>query len=81
MCIPLIARTIAIDDGMAEIELLGGERVRANTALHPDLLPEQYVLIDRGLVVDVIDREQAESMAAFYTEIIDLWNEEDGASD
>ncbi|MGI8643972.1 MAG: HypC/HybG/HupF family hydrogenase formation chaperone [Thermomicrobiales bacterium] len=81
MCIPMIARTIAINDGMAEIELLGGERVRANTVLHPDLLPEQYVLIDRGLVVDVIDREQAESMATFYTEIIDLWNEEDAASD
>jgi len=77
MCIPLIAQVIAVADGMAELELVGGEQVRANVALHPDVRPSAYVLVDRGLVIEVIDAEQAERMVGFYNELADLWAEED----
>ncbi len=77
MCIPLIGQTISIDDGQAEIELVGGERVRAHTALFPDLGSGSYVLVDRGMVIEVIDEAQAESMLAFYADLNDLWDEQD----
>ena len=77
MCIPLIAQVLAVDDVMADLELLGGECVRANVTLHPTVGPGEYVLVDRGLVIEVIDAEEAQSMADFYNDLSDLWAEED----
>ena len=77
MCIPLIAHVISVAEEMAELELVGGERVRANVALYPAVEPGEYVLVDRGLVIEVIDAEQAERMVGFYKELAELWAEED----
>lgn len=54
MCIPLIARVVTAEVGIVEVELLEGEQVGANPALCPDAAPGQYVLLDRGLIVQVI---------------------------
>ena len=80
MCIPLIARVIEVADGMAEVELVGGKPARANVALHPDVAAGQYVLLDRGLVLEVIDAEQAESILAFYSDLEDMWAKEEARS-
>ena len=81
MCIPLIGQTVGIGEGQAEIELVGGERVRAHTALFPELETGSYVLIDRGMVIEVIDEAQAESMVAFYADLNTLWDEQDALAE
>ncbi len=69
MCLPLIARIIAVEAEYAEAELLEGERVRVSTALHPEVTVDQYVLLDRGMIIELIDADQVEEMLQFYTEL------------
>jgi hydrogenase expression/formation protein HypC len=77
MCLPLIARIIAVEGEHAEAELLEGERVRVSTALYPDVTVDQYVLLDRGMIIELIDADQVEEMLQFYTELTQMWEKED----
>jgi hydrogenase expression/formation protein HypC len=77
MCLPLIARIVAVQGELAEAELLEGERVRVSTALHPEVTVEQYVLLDRGMIIELIDADQVEEMLQFYTELTEMWAKED----
>ena len=77
MCLPLIARVLAVEGDHAVVELLDGKTVRANPGLQPDVSVDQYVLLDRGLIIEVIAVEQVEDMLAFYNELTQLWAEED----
>ncbi len=81
MCLPLIARILEIDRGMATVKLVGGEIVQVNTAPRPDTDAGQYVLIDRGMVIDVISAEEAQEMLSFYTDLGDMLAEEDARGD
>jgi hydrogenase maturation factor len=80
MCLPLIARVLTVEGDRATVELLEGERVRASTALHPDVTTGQHVLLDRGLIIEVIAAEQVATLIEFYSELTDLWAEEDARS-
>jgi len=77
MCLPLIARVVAIEDEYATVELLEGETVRASIAIQPDVAVGQYVLLDRGMIIEVIDANQVEEMLQFYTELTAMWETED----
>lgn len=77
MCLPLIARIIAVGGDYAEAELLEGERVRVSTALHPDVTIDQYVLLDRGMIIELIAADQVEEMLQFYAELTQMWEKED----
>jgi hydrogenase maturation factor len=37
----------------------------------------QYVLLDRGMIIEVIDADQVEEMLQFYTELTEMWEKED----
>lgn len=77
MCIPLIGRVLALDGERAQVELVGGEIVRVDPVLHPTVASGDHVLIDRGLIIEVIDAAQAESMLAFFRELEALWDAEE----
>lgn len=77
MCLPLIARIITVEGDYAEAELLEGERVRVSTALHPDVTANHYVLLDRGMIIELIDADQVEEMLQFYAELTRMWEKED----
>ena len=77
MCLPLIARIVAIEDEYATVELLEGETVRASMAIQPDVAVGQYVLLDRGMIIEVIGADQVEEMLQFYTELTAMWETED----
>lgn len=79
MCIPLVAQVLSVESDVAEIKLMEGERARANPALHPDVTAGQYVLVDRGLIVEVVEPEQVQDLLSFYTELGKLWDEEDAS--
>jgi len=76
MCLVLPARVVSRDDQSAEVELHDGQRVSAGTELTPDVQPGQYVLVDRGVVLRVIEPEEAEAILAIYTEMAELLEEE-----
>ncbi|CCF82592.1 (Ni-Fe)-hydrogenase assembly chaperone [Nitrolancea hollandica Lb] len=81
MCLPLIARILEIDRGMATVKLVGGEIVQVNTAPRPEADAGNYVLLDRGMVIDVISAEEAQEMLSFYTDLGDMLAEEDARGD
>lgn len=68
----LPARVVAVDGDEAEIELHGGQRVRVSTALQPEVQPGAFVLVDRGLVLEVIESAEAEAILSMYAEFGDL---------
>ncbi len=77
MCLPLIARVVAIADEYATVELLEGETVRVSTVIQPNVAVGQYVLLDRGMIIEVIDADQVEEMLQFYAELTAMWETED----
>ncbi|CAN5658210.1 hypothetical protein BH23CHL3_BH23CHL3_04320 [soil metagenome] len=77
MCIPLIARVRSINNTFAEAELVDGRIVQVNAGLQPDVQVGAHVLLDRGLIVEVIPADQVEEMLQFYTELTNLWSEQD----
>ncbi len=79
MCIPLIARVRAISKTVAEAELVDGRIVQVNAGLRPDVQVNQHVLLDRGLIVEIIESDQVQEMLDFYTELTNLWSGQDAA--
>lgn len=77
MCLPLIARVVTAEGDFATVALLEGETTRVSRALQPDVTEGQYVLLDRGLIIETIAVEQVQDMLAFYTELTQMWAEED----
>ncbi len=79
MCIPLIARIRSISNVVAEAELVDGRIVQANAGLQPDVQVGDHVLLDRGLIVEVIEPDQVEEMLQVYQMLTDVWSEQDAA--
>jgi len=50
-----------------------------NTTLTPDLKGGEYVLVDRGMSIEVISADQVQEMLQFYQELTDMWAVEDAA--
>jgi len=80
MCLPLIGKIAGIAEPVATVELIGGEMVRVSMMLHPEATLDSYVLIDRGLIIEVIAIEEAQKLLEFYSELENMWSEEDARS-
>lgn len=78
MCIPLIGKVLELDNDapLARVELTNGQVVLVNASLHPDVGVNEYVLLDRGLIVEVIDESEKESLMELYEELDNLWSGE-----
>ncbi len=79
MCIPLIARIRSVSKTAAQAELVDGRIVNVNTGLRPDVQVGAHVLLDRGLIVEVIEADQVEETLQVYQELTDMWAVEDAA--
>ena len=77
MCLILPSQVVAITADGVVVELADGHRAPASAALKPDLVVGDYVLVDRGLVVETIDAQEAEAILTMYREIGDLLEAED----
>ncbi len=77
MCLPLIGRVVAIEGELAQVELLDGKTVKVLRATQAGVAPGQNVLVDRGLIVEVVSVEEVEQMRAFYAELTGMWGGED----
>ena len=69
MCLVLPARVLAVDGAVAEVELHGGLVASVSLALLPDVQVGQYVMVDRGLVLEVIPPDEVAALLALYDEL------------
>ncbi len=58
MCIAIPGRVIELADGQAQVDVLGSRR-RAGTALCPDVQVGDYVLVNAGLIMEILDPGEA----------------------
>ncbi len=79
MCLPLVGRVVAIEGELAEVTLMDGKTVRAIRATEAGVVAGQHVLLDRGLIVEVVSAEEVEQMQAFFAELTGMWGGEDTA--
>ena len=77
MCLVLPSRVVAVLDKRVEVELADGQRAIVNAELKPDLNVGDYVLVDRGLVIETIAAEEAQAILQMYAEIGELLDAED----
>lgn len=61
----------------ATVDLISGGAVRVDTTLHLEETVDSYVLVDRGLIVEVIAHEKARQLIEFNTVLKNMWIEED----
>jgi len=80
MCLILPSRVVAVKADEVEVEQNDGQRALVSAALKPDLAVGDYVLVDRGLVVETIDADEAQAILTMYREIGDLLEAEDAVA-
>jgi len=69
MCLVLPATVISVDGDHAEVEQHGGQRATVNCSLRPNIAPGDFVLVDRGLIIEVIEPAEAAAILEMYAEI------------
>jgi hydrogenase assembly chaperone HypC/HupF len=73
MCQVLPSRVVAVQgEQEVEVELADGQRVSANCVLAPGLVVGDYVLVDRGMVIERLSEEEAHSITEVYREMAEL---------
>jgi hydrogenase expression/formation protein HypC len=73
MCQVLPSRVVAVlDETEVEVELADGQRVSASTVLAPGLEVGEYVLVDRGMVIERLSEEEAREIIEVYREMAEL---------
>ena len=77
MCLIVPSRVVGLTADGVEVELSDGQRTLVNGTLKPDLAVGDYVLVDRGLVVETLDADEAEAIINMYREIGQLLEAED----
>jgi len=79
MCLPLIAQVQSVTGSIAEIKLLEGQVTTVNTTLTPEVKDGEYVIVDRGMIIEIVSAEQVQEMLQFYQELTDMYAMEDVA--
>jgi hydrogenase expression/formation protein HypC len=76
MCIAIPGRVVELEDGQAQVDVLGSLR-KAGAALYPDVQPGDYVLINAGLIVEILPVDEALANLALLGELMALDEPED----
>ena len=68
MCLIVPAQVLAVEGERVRVDMLGVQST-VNAGLEPGVAVGQYVLVDRGLVVRIIEPEEAEAIMEIYAEM------------
>jgi len=71
VCQILPSRVIAVRESEADVELADGQRATVSTLVAPAVVGD-YVLVDRGFVVQTISADEAQTIIALYAEMNSL---------
>ena len=77
MCLMAPARVVSVDGTTCEVEV-GGKVDKASMMLEPDLKAGDWVLVNSGTVVRVLEEDQAAEMTRAFGIVYGL-TDEDGA--
>jgi hydrogenase expression/formation protein HypC len=69
VCLILPSRVIAVRESVADVELVGGQVTTASTLVTPGVSVGQYVLVDRGFIIQMISANEARAIVALYDEM------------
>lgn len=69
MCRSAVAIVHAVADGVAIVDLEGGERRRASTLLLPDVAPGDAVLIGLGTILGRVDPTDLDALRALEADL------------
>jgi hydrogenase assembly chaperone HypC/HupF len=80
MCLMAPARVVAIDGAMCTVDI-GGKHDQVSTMLEPDVQVGDWVLVNVGTIVRVLDEEQAAEMTRAFGIVYGLDGGEEPVSD
>ena len=72
MCLILPSRVIALRESVADVELSDGQLTTVSTLVTPEVSVGQYVLVDRGFIIQMISADEAQVILAMYDEMNSL---------
>lgn len=72
VCLILPSRVIAVREAEVEVELADGQRTNVSSLVAPSVAVGDYVLVDRGFIVQTIDADEAQAIIALYAEMSSL---------
>jgi hydrogenase expression/formation protein HypC len=76
MCIAIPGRVTGLEDRQAQVDVLGTPR-SAGIALYPDVRVGDYVLLNAGLIVEILDPDEALANLALLEELMALDEDRD----
>jgi len=79
MCLVLPARVLEVSGQTAEVELYGGMQATVSLVVQPGVAVGQYVMVDRGIVLSVIEPDEVAALLAMYDEMAQLLTDADAA--
>jgi hydrogenase expression/formation protein HypC len=68
----LPSRVIALRESVADVELADGQLTTVSTLVTPGVSVGQYVLVDRGFIIQAISADEAHTILALYEELSSL---------
>jgi len=77
MCVSIPGRVTAIEGHQAEIDVLGASR-KVSTLMEPDVKVGDYVLTSAGMIMSILDEDEAEASIALFQELMALDLDEEG---
>ena len=69
MCLILPSRVTALRGSVADVELADGQLTTVSTLVAPGVSVGQYVLVDRGFIIQAISADEAQAILALYDEM------------
>ncbi len=70
MCLAIPAKIIKINKNIAEIESLGVKK-EIDISLVPDVKKGDFVIVHAGFAIQIIDKEEAETIQNYWKEFLD----------
>ncbi len=78
MCISIPARVVSIDGQQAELDVMGTRR-KASTLMLPEIQVGDYVLTSAGMIVDILNPDEAQISIALFKDLMGLEPGTDGS--
>jgi hydrogenase expression/formation protein HypC len=72
VCLVLPSRVIAVRESDADVELADRQRTTVQTLITPDVCVGDYVLVDRGFIIQAISADEAQTIINLYREMSSL---------
>ncbi|HEY8909493.1 MAG TPA: HypC/HybG/HupF family hydrogenase formation chaperone [Desulfosporosinus sp.] len=74
MCLAIPAKVVTMDGSLANVDMMGNERV-ISIVLVPEVQIGEYVLVHAGFAISIIDDESAKETEELLLEVANAYEE------